>query len=122
MSEQPTFAWYQNPTSWFIAIGAGVAALLFWFASGQPGAPLSDGDYSCVHVRAASQGTPTLNPPGATVSGGRVVDVSRNDLGVAASEVAGWSDLQKKGTDRFRLTITDGNGNSGLYECKLLGY
>ena len=118
--EQSALAWYQNPTNWFIALGIGGAALLWWFASGQPGVPLQDGDYSCEHIRARESGAVTLLPPGATVSNGKVVEVLRSDLGGATSQVSDWGNIEKKGTHTFRVTITFGDGDSARYECTLI--
>lgn len=121
MSAEPvTLTWYQNPATWFIAVGTAVTAGIVWLATGQPGAPLTDGSYSCQHVKAASQGMPTLVPPTAKVSGGRVVDVFRDKIANGtAAEIVDWTDLQQRSTDRFRISIITAGGSSAVYECKL---
>lgn len=97
---------YHWGTRIFIGIGCIGAALLFWFANGQPGIPVADGDYSCeppsAHPLAMKVGA------GATISGGAVVDVWYYvwDFSMMSGEKSSvqWSGFERKSASSFYIT------------------
>lgn len=116
MSTQPVpkLAWYQSPTFWFIAIGSAGAIGLWWIANGQPGAPLSDGDYSCSRGQTALGG----NNPAATVQSGEVVDVWSYDLSTRTKSSLPWSNAKQRSATEFTVTTVGVlTGDTGTFVC-----
>lgn len=86
-------------TNWFIGIGVIATIVAIWFANGQPGRPLTDGDYGCSAGTLLTQGG-----PGATVQDGKVVDVWDFDMRTGARRSLSWGSAERKGPNEFRVT------------------
>jgi hypothetical protein len=86
-------------SKWYIAIGVVVAVVVGWFAMGQPGRPLKDGDYGC------SAGTLAVGGgPGATVENGKVVDVWDFSMRTGEKTSLTWSSAERKSPTEFSVT------------------
>ncbi|WP_084102762.1 hypothetical protein [Demequina sp. NBRC 110051] len=109
--------WYKDASKLFIAAGCIGAAVLFWFANGQPGTSLASGTYACQttwQVGALPDG------PAADVDNGEVVDAWDFDLGTGERSSVPFSNVER--TDRKEFTMTSVNvytGASGSFTCKL---
>ena len=100
---------------WFIAVGAVVFAVIGWFAMGQPGMAMKDGDYVC-SARNFDVFEIQSEVPAATVRGGELVEVwdfdASFDLGAAnvletvqtEKTSLRWSDFERM--DRKKFTVT----------------
>lgn len=109
-------SWYESPTFWFITFSIIVAIGLWWTASGEPGAALRDGNYSCSQGQTSLEG----NNPAATVQGGEVVDVWSFDLNTGTETPLPWRDAKQKSSTQFTVTTVGVlSGNRGTFECTL---
>lgn len=103
---------HASPQRWFIGIGVVVAAVLCWFALGQPGMPLRDGDYGC----STGEGALAQPGPGATVEGGEIIDVWNFDLRTGRKTSLRWSDAERLSPKKFNVTsaVPGPNGRGAL--------
>jgi hypothetical protein len=102
---------------WFIAVGVVGAVVIGWFAMGQTGRPLKDGDYGCSAGPLAVGGG-----PGATVENGEVVDVWKFNMNTGKTVSLRWSDAQRKSPTEFTVTSEVPMLNSGEtrhYACTI---
>lgn len=99
---------------WFIGIGLLVASLFTWFALGQPGTSLQDGDYGC------SAGPEVIGGgPGATVKNGEVIDVWDFDMSTGEKISLRWSNPTREHSKEFSVTseVPMAPSNSARYVC-----
>lgn len=107
------------PVNWaariFIGMGVGTMVLLFWFANGQPGMTLRDGDYGCArpNVIGGAGGA-----PGATVRNGELVDVWSFSMATGTKSSLPWNDFERKDATTFVITSQDTlSGSVQRFEC-----
>jgi hypothetical protein len=105
-----------GPTTWLIAIGAVAVVAAGWFAMGDPGMPLNDGDYGC-----SLEGAVTLRSgPGATVENGEVVDVWDFDMRTGTKTSLPFRDARQTGPKEFKVTSAVpgiGSDQTSSYVC-----
>jgi hypothetical protein len=102
-----------NFTGWFIAAGVVTAVVLGWIAMGQPGRPLQDGNYGCSAGALAVGGG-----PGATVQGGKVVDVWDFSMRTGERTSLRFQDAERTGPKKFSVT----SEVPGLKSGQMQGY
>lgn len=106
----------RNPTNtianWFIGFGVVGALALAWFAIGQPGVALADGDYGCW-----TGGTYRSPGPGATVKDGEVVEAWHFDISTGVQTSVPFSDVQRVDANKFTMTSEDFRGVVEKFEC-----
>lgn len=105
-----------NPQAWFIGIGLAVAAIGGWFALGQPGASLEDGDYGCEPIGQ----TLITAGPGATVDAGEVIDVWDFDMRTGERTSLPWSNAERRSPTEFTIRAAsplDPDGPLNMYTC-----
>lgn len=106
--------WHLNFSNWFILAGVIGACLLGWFALGQPGAPLKDGDYGC---RTPAQGGVSIPGPGATVVNGEVVDAWDFDFATGMTSSVPFRNPERKNPDTFTMTSVALGGYQYEFKC-----
>lgn len=103
--------WHLNSTNWFILAGIIGTCVFGWFAAGQPGVPLKDGDYGCSAQNGAIPG------PGATVVNGRVVDAWDFDSSTGATPSVPFRNPERKNPGMFTMTSVGPGGHRYEFEC-----
>lgn len=106
--------WYLNFSNWFILAGIIGACLLWWFAQGQPGLPLKDGDYGC---RTPTQGGFSIPGPGATVVNGKVVAAWDFDFATGTTSSVPFSNAERRDPNSFTMISVALGGYQYEFEC-----
>lgn len=116
MSQSPSvkLPWHQNFANWFILTGIIGTCVMGWFAAGQPGVPLKDGDYGC---RTPAQGGISIPGPGATVVNGRVIDAWDFDSSNGTTPSVPFSNPERKNPGMFTMTSVGPGGYKYEFEC-----
>lgn len=88
---------------------------LFWWAEGMPSIALKDGDYGCKQDVIA--GVPAMPGPGATVTGGELVDVWDFNMSSGQKSSLEWSDFERSTPSEFTVVSEMPLRPSATYVC-----